>query len=182
MRIKSPSFAPFVLKSLFILHCILVGLGSTTIGVAQSVVGKWNQVSSKQFLTAQSTKSHGKSVLEAQTSTIGSLVIEFKSNHTYVMKSTSNYNIKVPSNNGSKGHTLSGSTGNKTFRGTWTLSGNKLEMPLDAHQEDPKNNPLKDTAAILNTSISIIGTTMVMSTDYPNSKITSKTENTFTKL
>ena len=46
------------------------------------------QISSKQFLNAEDSKTHGKSVLETQMISIGTVVFEFKSDHTYVEKTS----------------------------------------------------------------------------------------------
>ncbi|MEO7486970.1 MAG: hypothetical protein ABIU77_07700, partial [Ferruginibacter sp.] len=103
MKRRSNFFTNLNLKTLFILICITVGFASFNKCDAQTIVGKWNQVSSKQFLTAEGAKVHGKPVVETQMKTIGTAVFEFKSNHTYVAKSSS---------------TL-------TLTGTWSISGDK---------------------------------------------------------
>lgn len=59
--------------------------------------------------------------------------------------------------------------------------GNQLELKLDPEQEDPKYNPKKD-AISPNITLSINGNTMVWSTLYPDSKITTKIELTLTRL
>jgi len=68
-----------------------------------------------------------------------------------------------------------------TFIGTWSLSGNQLELKLDPEQEDPKYDPKKD-AISPNITLSINGNTMVWRTLYPDSKITTKIELTLTRL
>ncbi|MBC7382886.1 MAG: hypothetical protein H7296_07800 [Bacteroidia bacterium] len=52
---------------------------------AQSaIVGKWTEVSAKQFFTPEGAKQAGKPVIEKQTSPNDKLELEFKSDHTYI--------------------------------------------------------------------------------------------------
>jgi hypothetical protein len=95
---------------------------------------------------------------------IGTVVFEFKSDHTYVEKTT---HANDPSA--------------LTFTGKWSISGNQLVMKLDPEQEDPKYNPKKD-ATSPNITTLINGNTMTWNTLYPDSKITTKIELTFTRL
>jgi hypothetical protein len=150
-------------KVVLILTCIIAGSSGFNKCDAQSIVGKWNQISSKQFLTAEGCKTHGKSVLETQMSSIGTVVFEFKSDHTYVLKTSH-----------------AGDSGVLTLTGTWSLTGNQLELKLAPEQEDPRYNPKKD-AASPKTTMSLNGNTMVWSTLYPDSKITAKIELTLTR-
>ena len=152
------------IKTLFLITGITFGFAGSYKCDAQSIVGKWNQKSAKQFLTEEGARTHGKPVLETQMSTIGSVVFEFKSDHTYVMKTSH-----------------AGDSGVLTLTGTWSLTGNQLELKLAAEQEDSKYNPKKD-AVPPKTTLSINGNMMVMSTLYPDSKITTKIEITLTRL
>jgi Lipocalin-like domain len=165
MKTISSTFKTFTYKDLFILTCIIIGFASFTACNAQSIVGKWNGVSTKQFLTAEGAKTYGKQFLETQMTTIGSVEYEFKSDHTYVMKSTS----------------IHDSSKVRTFTGTWSVTGNQLQSKLDPKQEDPKDNPKKD-ATLPNTTMSIKGNTMVWSTLYPDSKTVNKIEVTLTRM
>ena len=163
MKRQSKFFSSLNLKVLFLVICITIGFAGFTKCDAQSITGKWNQVSSKQFLTAEGAKAHGKPVLETQMTTIGTVIFEFKSNHTYVVKSSSTHDPKV-----------------RTITGTWSLSEDQLQMKMDAKQEDSKYNPKGTSSSI--TTISVNGNTMVMGTNYPNSKITSKIEITLVRI
>jgi hypothetical protein len=164
MKNKLSVYATSTIKTVIVLSCMIVVAVSLSSFVNQSIVGKWNQVSSKQFLTPEGAKTYGKTVLESQMSTIGSVVIEFKSDNTYIMKSSSINDSKV-----------------RTFTGKWSLSGNHLEMKLDPKQEDPKYNPKKDDI-MPNTTISINGNSMIMNTLYPDRKIINKIELTLTRM
>ena len=161
---KTKTLKAFILKALLIITGITFGFASFNKCDAQSIVGKWNQISSKQFLTAEGSKTHGKSVLETQMSSIGTVVFDFKSDHSYVEKTSHAGDSKV-----------------LTFTGTWSLSGNQLELKLDPKQEDPKYNPKNDVVPPKIT-MSINGNTMVWSTLYPDSKITTKIELSLTRL
>ena len=164
MKNKLSVYVTITVKTLIVFSCMIVVMVSLTSFDTQSIVGKWNQVSSKQFLTPEGVKTYGKPVLETQMATIGSVVIEFKSDNTYIMKSSSINDSKV-----------------LTFTGTWSLSGNHLEMKLDPKHEDPKYNPKKD-AVTPNTTISINGNSMIMNTLYPDRKIINKIELTLTRM
>jgi hypothetical protein len=161
---KTKILKAFILKALLIITCITFGFTSFNKCDAQSIVGKWNQISSKQFLTAEGSKTHGKSVLETQMASIGTVVFEFKSDHSYIEKTSHAGDSKV-----------------LTFTGTWSLSGNQLELKLDPKQEDPKYNP-KNDAVSPKITLSINGNMMVWSTLYPDSKITTKIELSLTRL
>ena len=161
---KTKTLKAFILKALLIITGITFGFASFNKCDAQSIVGKWNQISSKQFLTAEGSKTHGKSVLETQMASIGTVVFEFKSDHTYIEKTSHAGDSKV-----------------LTFTGTWSLSGNQLELKLDPKQEDPKYNP-KNDAVPPKITLSINGNTMGWSTLYPDSKITTKIELFLTRL
>jgi Lipocalin-like domain len=161
---KTKTIKAFTLKAILILTYTLVGFSDFSKCHAQSIVGKWNQITAKQFLTAEGAKTHGKSVLETQMAAVGTVVFEFKSNHTYVEK-TSHPN----------------DSGVLTFTGTWSVSGNQLELKLDPEQEDPKYNPKKDAISPVIT-MSVNGNTMIWTTLYPDGKITSKIELTLTRM
>lgn len=161
---KTKTLNAFILKALLIITGITFGFSSLNKCDAQSIEGKWNQISAKQFLTPEAAKTHGKSVLETQMATIGTVVFEFKSNHTYVEKTSNVNDSRV-----------------LTFTGTWSVSGNQLELKLDQEQEDPKYNPKKGTISPKIT-ISINGNSMIWNTLYPDSKMTTKIELTFTRM
>ncbi len=112
MKIDS-RFKVFTLSSILILICI-TGSSITTKCNAQSIVGKWNQVSAKQFFTPEGVKQTGKSVIEGQTSSTDKMELEFKSDHTYTEFAG---HIKL--------HTVTG---------TWSVSGNQLTMVAAAEK------------------------------------------------
>ena len=71
---ETKTLKTFALKVILILTCIIFGFSGFNKCDAQSIVGKWNQISSKQFLTPEGSKTHGKSVLETQMSSIGKVI------------------------------------------------------------------------------------------------------------
>jgi hypothetical protein len=164
LKSKSITFKAFTIKALLLSICFTLGFKDLTLLDGQSVAGKWNQILVKQFLTAEGAKTHGKPVLETQMATIGSVVFEFKSDNTYIEK-TSKLNDSAV----------------LKFTGKWSLSGNQLELKMDPEQEDPKYNPKKDSVSPKIT-ISINGNSMIWTTLYPDSKTTTKIELTFTKM
>jgi Lipocalin-like domain len=120
--------------------------------VAQSIIGKWNQVTVKQYLTDEGAKKYGKLFIVTDMSSIGTVVSEFKSNHTYITSSG----------------TLQGGE-SRTYSGSWSLDGNALTM-----------TDQKGTNAVQST-VTVKSGTLVMETLRPDSKITRKVEITFTR-
>ena len=70
MKNKS-MFAPFTLKALFIITCISVGFSGFTKCDAQSIVGKWQGVSVKNYYSAEYVKQTGKPMIEQSAKEIG---------------------------------------------------------------------------------------------------------------
>ena len=138
-----------VFKNLFIGVISICSLISSKNAVAQSIVGKWNQVTVKQYLTDEGAKKYGKPFVVTDMSTIGTVVNEFKSNHTYVTTS------------GNK------DGASRTFSGSWSMDGNVLTM-----------TDQKATATVQST-VSVKSDVLVMETLYPDSKMTRKVEITF---
>jgi hypothetical protein len=137
------------LKYFFIGFIPLCSFISSKNSFAQSIVGKWNQVTVKQWLTDEGAKKYGKPFIVTDMATIGTVVSEFKSDHTYV--------------------TTSGNSegGSRTYSGSWSLDGNILTM-----------TDKKATAAVQST-VTIKSDVLVVETLHPESKITRKIEITF---
>jgi len=140
-----------VFKNFFIGFISLSSLFSSKNVSAQSIVGKWYQVTVKQFLTDEGAKKYGKPFIVTDMSTIGTVVSEFKSNHTYVTTS------------GNK------DGASRTFSGSWSMDGNVLTM-----------TDQKATATVQST-VSVKSGVLLMETLYPESKVTRKIEITFKK-
>ncbi len=115
-------------KRVFFIFCVICCISGFTVCSGQSIVGKWNQLKIKTFYTAAGAAANGnhtESVINM--SDIGTGVFVFYSNHTYRQETTT------------------GDSKVKTLLGTWTLTGDQLEMTLLAEQEDRKDNPKKGT-------------------------------------
>jgi Lipocalin-like domain len=112
MQIKS-MFTAFTLKALLVISCITIGFSCLSLCSAQStIVGRWKEVSVKQFYNAEYAKKMGRAVVEGQAAAGSTYQWEFKSDHTYVI-------------NGGRGKD------NKTT-GEWSVSGDQLTMKSDA--------------------------------------------------
>jgi hypothetical protein len=101
---------------------------------AQTPIGKWTEVSSKQFLTEEGIKSYGRSVLETGMTTIGVVIYSFLADHTYQISSKS---VRNPSP--------------RIFKGTWTLGGNQLTMISNGVSVNSKMN-IQDNVLTLDTA------------------------------
>jgi len=136
-------------KNLFIGFISICSIISSKNSFAQSIVGKWNQVTVKQYLTDEGAKKYGKPFIVTDMSTIGTVVSEFKSDHTFV--------------------TTSGTSegGSRTYSGSWSLDGNTLTM-----------TDQKASAAVQST-VTLKSDVLVMETLHPDSKITRKVAITF---
>jgi len=151
-------------KSLLMLVCSVFAFAFANHCSAQPIVGKWNQLKIKTFYTAEGAKQNGNhSESEIKMSDIGTGTFVFYSNHTYRQETTTG-NSKV-----------------KTILGTWSMSGNQLEMQMLAQQEDPRDNPKKGTPPE-KTTVNINGDKMEWTTVHPGSdKLISKIVLTFAK-
>ena len=105
----------------------------------------------KQYLTDEGSKKYGKPFVETDMATIGTVISEFRSNHTYVTTS------------GDK------DGASRTYSGSWSLDGNILTMT------DP------NATASVQSTVTIKSDVLVMETLHPESKITRKIEITFKK-
>lgn len=140
-----------VTRNLFIGFIFICSLISSKNSFAQSIVGKWYQVTVKQYLTDEGARKYGKPFIVTDMSTIGTVISEFKPNHTYVTTS------------GNK------DGDSRSYSGSWTLDGNVLTM-----------TDQKATAAVQST-VTVTSDVLVMETLRNDSKTTRKIEITFKK-
>jgi hypothetical protein len=129
---------------------------------AQSIVGKWNQLKIKTYYTAEGAKKNGSPESEISMSNIGTAVYVFYSNQTYRQETTTGDSKVI------------------TLLGTWSLTGNQLEMKLLAQQEDPKYNP-KQGATPEKTTIAFHGNIMEWTSNNLDNNLISKIVLTFAK-
>ena len=113
---KTKRLKAYTLKAILILAISAVGFADFTKCDAQSIVGKWKEVSGKDFCTAKGVKVTGKQFLP-QAPQMGGQVIEIRSDHTFTSSELMTW---VPSA--------------VKLTGTWTLSGDQLNTKLDLHQ------------------------------------------------
>src|SRR5664279_1571329 len=134
METRTPK--DFILKALLIISGITFGFASFNKCDAQSIVGKWNGVSVKNYFSAEYAKVAGKSMEEKTTKEAGKSAIEYKPDHTFIMTFSAPNDPEVT-----------------TIKGTWSLTGDQLKSTLE-----PTYNPQKMTTIA---TISINGNTMV---------------------
>jgi len=156
MKIKS-MFTAFTLKALIVITFITVGFASFSKCVAQSIVGKWNGVSVKNYFSVEYAKVTGKSMEEKTVKEAGNSAIEYKSDHTFIIAFSALNDPEVT-----------------TMKGTWTLTGDQLKSTLE-----PTYNPRKLTTTA---TVSITGNTMVTTAVMPPPSRISKTISTSTRM
>ena len=156
MKIKS-LFSVFSIKAFLVISCIIVGFAGFTKCDAQSIVGKWNGVSVKNYFSAEYAKVASKSMEEKTTKEAGNSTIEYKPDHTFIMTFSAPNSTEVT-----------------TMKGTWSLTGDQLKTTLE-----PKYNPRKMTTTA---TISIIGNTLVTTAVMPAPSRISKTISTSKRM
>lgn len=141
MKFKSIFYA-FNFKTLLIITCITIGFEGSTKCDAQSIVGKWNGVSVKNYFSDEYAKVMGKTTEEKTVKEAGISAIEYKSDHTFVMTFSAPDNPDVT-----------------TMKGTWSLIGDRLNVTLE-----PKYNPKKMTTAA---TVVVNGNTLITTSVMP---------------
>lgn len=141
MKIKS-TFSAFSIKAFLVIICIMTGYASFTKCDAQSIIGKWNGVSVKNYFSAEYAKVVGKSMEEKTAKEAGNSAIEYKPDHTFTMTFSAPNDPEVT-----------------TIKGTWSLTGDQLKSTLE-----PKYNPEKMTTTA---TVIINGSTMVTTAVMP---------------
>jgi Lipocalin-like domain len=102
-------FAVINFKALFIILCATIGFsGKSDCNAQSSVVGKWKEISIKQFYSPEYAKQTGKAFIEGQAPNGSTYQWEFKADHTYVLE-------------GGNGKA-------NTSTGEWSVSGDQLTM------------------------------------------------------
>jgi hypothetical protein len=156
MKIKS-MFSASSLKALLVIIFIMVGSAGSTKCDAQSIVGKWNGVSVKNYFSAEYAKVAGKSMEEKTMKEAGNSAIEYKSDHTFILTFSAPNDPEVT-----------------TMKGTWSLAGDQLKTTLE-----PKYNPQKTTTTA---TVSINGNTMITTAVMPAPSRIIKTISTCTRM
>jgi len=156
MKIKS-MFLAFSSRALPVIICLIVGFAGFNKCDAQSIVGKWNGVSVKNYFSAEYAKVAGKSMEEKTVKEAGSSAIEYKADQTFIMTFSAPNDPEVT-----------------TMKGTWSLTGDQLKTTLE-----PKYNPQQMTTTA---TVSINGNTMITTAVIPAPSRIIKTISTSTKM
>jgi hypothetical protein len=156
MKIKSMSSA-FSVKAILAIICMIVGFAGFAKCDAQSIVGKWNGVSVKNYFSAEYAKVAGKSMEEKTMKEAGNSAIEYKSDHTFILTFSAPNDPEVT-----------------TMKGTWSLTGDQLKTTFE-----PKYNPRKMTTTA---TVSISGNTMITTALMPAPSRVIKTISTSTRM
>ena len=132
MKIKS-TFAAFIIKALLAIF-LTFGLSYFTICDAQSsIVGKWKEVSSKQFFNAETAKKMGKASVEYPMRPKDVFIWELNADKTYTMTDGSGKDTKTTGEWSVKGDQLTIRSAAEIRKGvpgshvyTYSISGNTL--------------------------------------------------------
>jgi hypothetical protein len=156
-RMKTKALKDFIIKALLIISGITFGFAGFNNCDAQSIVGKWNGVSVKNYFSAEYAKVSGKSMEEKTVKEAGYSAIEYKPDHTFIMTFSAPNDPEVT-----------------TMKGTWSLTGDQLKTTLE-----PKYNPQKMTTTA---TVSINGNTMITTAVMPAPSRIIKTISTGTRM
>jgi hypothetical protein len=158
------SIRPLLLKAMLMLISAILVFADYTNCDAQSITGKWKEVSGKDYCTPKGVKATGKQFL-LQAPQMGGQVLEIRSDHTFTSSELMNW---VPSD--------------VKLTGTWVLTGDQLNTKLDLRQPDPLNNPAKDAVTTIYT-LTVNGNNMVLSLSmHGKSPIIDRMEKTYIKM
>lgn len=138
--------------------CILLGLTKFTNCQAQAIVGRWQAISNTFYYTTEGEAKYGKKVQINSLAAMGKVLIEFKSDHTYLTTNQVNNDPKI-----------------NTLEGTWSLTGAQLTVTVD-----PKYHPRKGHES-KSSMISIIGDKLVMIENTAPNPTISKMETEYQK-
>jgi hypothetical protein len=146
-----------------IITSVLVGLVSINSCDAQSIVGKWKEVSGKNYFNASVAKEQGEKFIPAAPQ-MGGQVLEIRADHSFTSSELMNW---IPSQ--------------MELKGTWTLAGDQLNTTLNASQPDPNTNPTKE-AMINNYKLSWNGKDMILSLTLKPNPMMERMEKTYTRM
>jgi hypothetical protein len=132
-------------------------------GTAQSIVGKWKEVSGKNYFNAKGVAKTGKQFVPAAPQ-MGGQVLDIRADHSFSSSELMNW---VPSQ--------------MDLTGTWKLTGDQLNTILNANQPDPTTNPTKE-AMINNYTVTWSGNNLILSLIIKANPIMDKMEKTYIKM
>jgi hypothetical protein len=115
MKTRLSIFVGFSLKPFLVLIFFVLGFSALSKCDAQSIVGRWKQVSAKMFCTPDAVKNSHGHLQEVMDMPKVEAVDEFKANNTLIETITS------------------GATTTNTA-GTWTMSGKTVTISITGHK------------------------------------------------
>jgi hypothetical protein len=148
---------PAVFRKSFVLIFIFTTLAGAANCLGQNIVSKWKGGTAKLYYSSEYAKETGKSMEEKTAAELGNYTIEFKSDHSFTESFITPQDSKVT-----------------TINGIWKLTGDDLELTIDA-----KYNPQKTTTK---SKLSIQGNTMVTTALMPGAPRIIKMESTNTRM
>lgn len=158
MSVKNP-----MARFTFATSIALVALISINSCDAQSVVGKWKEVSGKNYFNAKVAKEQGEKFIPAAPQ-MGGQVLDIRADHSFTSSELMNW---IPSQ--------------MELKGTWTLAGDQLNTTLNASQPDPNTNPTKE-AMINNYTLSWNGSNMILSLTLKPNPMMERMEKTYVRM
>ena len=108
------SFMKSLISRAFLLTSCLSGFAGIMHCDAQSIVGKWKQISGKMYCTADAVKNSHGHLQEVMDMPKVDAVDEFKSDHTLT-------------------ETITSGTSKTSSSGTWTMTGKTVTITLNGH-------------------------------------------------
>jgi hypothetical protein len=130
---------------------------------AQTITGKWKEVSMKNYFTAQAARESGEKFTE-HPPYVDAQILIIKADHSFTTTQWMNW---IP--------------GALELTGTWNLAGNQLNTKLDTHQADPRNNPTQEAALNIYT-LTIMADHLVLTLPIKNNPYMEKMEKTYVRM
>ena len=118
------SFKSDIISKAFLLIASLTGFGAMMHCDAQSIIGKWKQISGKMYCTADAVKSSHGHLQEVMEMPKADVVDEFKSDHTLT-------------------ETITTGATKTSNSGTWTMAGKTVTISITGHP--PMSGIVSDT-------------------------------------
>lgn len=149
----------FVFKGTCIAIFLILGYSGMSACEAQSIVGKWKGIASTIYYTEEGAAKSGMKIQVNSLAEMGLVIMEFNSAHTFKSTSSVINDTKV-----------------NTLEGTWTLSGDQLNLTVD-----PKYHPVKGHDSKTST-ILIAGNTLIITENAPPNRTVNKMETKYQKI
>ena len=149
----------FISKVAWITGFTILGCSAMSKCEAQSIVGKWNAISTTIYYSDEGSARTGMKIQVTTLADMGVVTMEFYSSHTF--KTTTSV-INDPKVN--------------TLEGTWTFTGDQLNVTVD-----PKYHPVKGHESKTST-ILITGNTLLITENTPPTRLVNKMVTKYQKI